>query len=121
MDSTSSLPIQIGKGERLTSPLGGLPPLILTPHPGEFRRLFPHLSAPHPAEAAQQAASQSGALVVLKGARVVIARPDGSLAINPESTPALARGGVWGCPNRAYGGVGGDCSLSEAGDRSSSP
>ena len=96
-------------------------PLILTPHPGEFRRLFPHLSAPHPAEAAQQAASQSGALVVLKGARVVIARPDGSLAINPESTPALARGGVWGCPNRAYGGVGGDCSLSEAGDRSSSP
>ncbi|MCC5898140.1 MAG: NAD(P)H-hydrate dehydratase [Phormidium sp. BM_Day4_Bin.17] len=73
--------------------LGRSSPLILTPHPGEFRRLFPQLSSPHPGEAAQQAAQQSGALVVLKGARVVIASPDGSLTINPESTPALARGG----------------------------
>lgn len=68
-------------------------PLILTPHPGEFRRLFPHLSQPSAVEAAQQAAEQSGTIVVLKGARVAIATPDGQVQINPESTPALARGG----------------------------
>ncbi|KPQ38209.1 MAG: NAD(P)H-hydrate epimerase NnrE [Phormidium sp. OSCR] len=68
-------------------------PLILTPHPGEFRRLFPNLSQPFPPDAAQQAASQSGAIIVLKGARVAIATPEGQVQINPHSTPALARGG----------------------------
>jgi NAD(P)H-hydrate epimerase len=68
-------------------------PLILTPHPGEFRRLFPNLSQPSPPEAAQQAAKQSGAILVLKGARVAIATPEGQVHMNPHSTPALARGG----------------------------
>jgi len=68
---------------------------VLTPHTGEFKRLFPDV--PEPAsdrvQAAQQAAAQSGAVVLLKGARTVIANPHGIVWINPESTPALARGG----------------------------
>ncbi len=66
---------------------------ILTPHLGEFRRLFPHLPLVDRMEAAQKAAAQSGAVVVLKGARTVIAAPSGECWVNPESTPALARGG----------------------------
>jgi NAD(P)H-hydrate epimerase len=44
-------------------------------------------------EAAQAAAQQSGAVVLLKGACTAIAHPKGSLWYVPESTPALARGG----------------------------
>jgi NAD(P)H-hydrate epimerase len=66
---------------------------ILTPHLGEFRRLFPHLQNPDRITLTQQAAAESGAIVLLKGARVTIAHPDGTTWINPDSTPALARGG----------------------------
>ncbi len=66
---------------------------ILTPHLGEFRRLFPGIPLQDRIEAAQRAATQSGAVVVLKGARTVIASPTGECWVNPESTPALARGG----------------------------
>lgn len=70
-------------------------PTILTPHPGEFRRLFPDLSAnlSHRISACQSAAQESGAIVVLKGPAVAIAQPNGNIYINPASTPALARGG----------------------------
>jgi NAD(P)H-hydrate epimerase len=44
-------------------------------------------------EVVRTAARQSGAVVLLKGARTAIASPDGHVWINPESTPALARGG----------------------------
>ncbi|MCH9055844.1 NAD(P)H-hydrate dehydratase [Synechococcus sp. PCC 6716] len=69
-------------------------PLVLTPHLGEFRRLFPDLSAEGDRlEQVQAAAAHSNCLVVLKGARTAIATPAGNLWINPASTPALARGG----------------------------
>jgi ADP-dependent NAD(P)H-hydrate dehydratase / NAD(P)H-hydrate epimerase len=68
-------------------------PTILTPHPGEFKRLFPGLLEGDRILAVQQAARQSGAVVLLKGARTAIADPSGSVWIIPESTPALARGG----------------------------
>ncbi|WP_420805850.1 ADP-dependent NAD(P)H-hydrate dehydratase [Neosynechococcus sphagnicola] len=42
---------------------------------------------------AQEAARRLQAVVLLKGARVAIAQPNGIVAINPKSTPALARGG----------------------------
>lgn len=64
---------------------------ILTPHPGEFRRLFPDL--PDRLDVAQTAASLTGSTIVLKRARSAIASPDSPLWINPISTPALARGG----------------------------
>ncbi len=70
-------------------------PTILTPHLGEFRRLFPDIAeSTHDRIAlVQAAATQSGAIVLLKGARTAIANPAGLVWLNPESTPALARGG----------------------------
>lgn len=70
-------------------------PTILTPHTGEFKRLFP--DAPDPMKdrlsAVLSAAQASGATVLLKGSRTAIADASGSVWIVPESTPALARGG----------------------------
>ena len=68
-------------------------PTVLTPHTGEFKRLFPELAEMEPLTAVSAAAKQTGAVVLLKGARTAIANPQGSVWINPESTPALARGG----------------------------
>ncbi|PMB47964.1 bifunctional ADP-dependent NAD(P)H-hydrate dehydratase/NAD(P)H-hydrate epimerase [Fischerella thermalis CCMEE 5205] len=68
---------------------------VLTPHTGEFQRLFPDFpDAKHNRiEAVREAAAQSGAIVLLKGARTAIANSQGAVWIVPESTPALARGG----------------------------
>ena len=67
-------------------------PTILTPHLGEFRRLFPTIQADLPGDLALKAAQASGAIVLLKGPRSAIG--DGQkLWLNPVSTPALARGG----------------------------
>jgi ADP-dependent NAD(P)H-hydrate dehydratase / NAD(P)H-hydrate epimerase len=66
---------------------------VLTPHLGEFRRLFPDLSETCRVTLVQKAAQRSGAIVLLKGARVAIANPNSEVRLNPESTPALARGG----------------------------
>ncbi|WP_421659188.1 NAD(P)H-hydrate dehydratase [Leptothermofonsia sp. ETS-13] len=70
-------------------------PTVLTPHLGEFRRLFPELGAAMDCRvtAARAAAAQSRAVVLLKGARIAIADSTGVVRINPNSTPALARGG----------------------------
>ncbi len=68
---------------------------VLTPHAGEFQRLFPDPgdAKKDRVKAVREAAAQSGAVVLLKGARTAIANPQGAMWINPESTPALARGG----------------------------
>lgn len=68
---------------------------VLTPHLGEFRRLFPNYSNPaeNRPQAARRVAQESGAIVLFKGARTAIADSDGSLWLIPNSTPALARGG----------------------------
>lgn len=69
-------------------------PTILTPHWGEFKRLFPEAAAlSDRLDAVRTAAQQSQAMILLKGARTAIAHPQGQLWVNPESTPALARGG----------------------------
>lgn len=66
---------------------------VLTPHAGEFRRLFPQWADALPMQAAQQAAQYSGTVMVMKGACTTIAAPNGQTWVNTESTPALARGG----------------------------
>lgn len=89
-------------GLNILADLGTIAPLkarstatLLTPHQGEFKRLFPNLMASQPCRvtATQAAAAQTNATVLLKGARVIIAAPDKQVWINPASTPALARGG----------------------------
>ncbi len=68
---------------------------VITPHAGEFQRLFPDLpdAKTDRVKVVREAATQSGAVVLLKGARTAISNPQGVVWINPESTPALARGG----------------------------
>jgi NAD(P)H-hydrate epimerase len=81
-----------GELESLRSPA----PRILTPHPGEAARLLACDSAAVQADragAARELAGRSRAVVVLKGARTVVASPDGDLSINPSGGPGLAAGG----------------------------
>jgi NAD(P)H-hydrate epimerase len=68
---------------------------VITPHTGEFVRLFPDKEyvKQDKIKAVQAAAAQTGAIVLLKGARTAIANSTGKVWINPTSTPALARGG----------------------------
>jgi NAD(P)H-hydrate epimerase len=68
-------------------------PTILTPHFGEFRRLFPGIPTDDRLLAIQQAARASQAIVLLKGARTLIADAQGNLRCNTSGTPGLARGG----------------------------
>ena len=69
---------------------------IFTPHLGEFKRLFPNLTANeflNRLEIAQQASQISKAIILLKGARTIITSPQGKTWLIAESTPALAKGG----------------------------
>jgi len=75
--------------------LEALPPgSILTPHPGEFRRLFGEQSnTPDRWKAQRDAARKYQIVIVLKGGHTSIALPDGKLWLNGSGNPGMATGG----------------------------
>jgi NAD(P)H-hydrate epimerase len=68
---------------------------ILTPHPGEFERLFgPTANSQERMEKASALAQNYDFFVVLKGANTLIATPDGKMYFNSTGNPGMASGGM---------------------------
>lgn len=76
--------------EKLFSAING--EVVLTPHSGEFKRLFPKLNKDKLTNV-QEAAQLSGATIVLKGSDTIIVAPDGRTIINSNASAYLATAG----------------------------
>ena len=83
-DDTATLFTSIVKHKR---------PVVLTPHLGEFGRVFDAPPTDNREHAVLAAARESGAIVVLKGAETLIADPQGNLVCNHHASPYLATAG----------------------------
>ncbi|MFH1177718.1 MAG: NAD(P)H-hydrate dehydratase [Acidobacteriota bacterium] len=89
-----ALTLLAGRLGALASREGGT---VLTPHPGELGRLLGWPTERVVGDrlaAARAAAAASGAVVLAKGARTIIAGPEGTVMVNPTGTSGLASGGA---------------------------
>jgi hydroxyethylthiazole kinase-like uncharacterized protein yjeF len=66
---------------------------VLTPHEGEFARLFPFLDGTR-VEKVRKAVQLTGAVILLKGPETIICSPDGDMIVNDHATPWLATAGA---------------------------
>lgn len=85
------------RAARATDALRRDAPVVVTPHPGEMARLVGVPTAEvqrRRLETARAFAIETGAVVVLKGHRTVVARPDGAACVNPTGNPGMATGGT---------------------------
>ncbi|SRR5579884_607631 len=72
-------------------------PVVITPHPGEMARLLGRSAADVQRDRlsiAREAARAFGVVTLLKGARTIVAAPDGHAAVVPTGNPAMATGGM---------------------------
>src|SRR5438552_3590565 len=72
-------------------------PTVVTPHPGEMARLVSSSASEvqrRRLETARALAMETGAVVLLKGQRTIVARADGRAAVNPTGNPGMATGGT---------------------------
>jgi NAD(P)H-hydrate epimerase len=83
-------------------------PRVLTPHPGEMARLIGRAAAEVQADrigVAKRTAREWNAVLVLKGARTVVASPDGRAFVNPTGNPGMASGGAGDVLTGIIGGL----------------
>ena len=81
-------------------------PVVLTPHEGEFEKIFPgSLERDGRIEAARKAAAEAGCTVLLKGPATIIASADGRIAINSHAPPSLATAGSGDVLSGLIGGL----------------
>jgi len=83
-------------------------PTVVTPHPGEMARLLGCSTGDVQTDrlhAARRFAAEHGVITVLKGARTVIATPDGRTAISPTGNPGMASGGMGDVLSGIVGGL----------------
>lgn len=76
---------------------GARAPVVITPHPGELARLLgvsPSEVQRARLEVARSTARLIGAVTLLKGARTVVASPEGRVVVNPTGNPGMASGGM---------------------------
>jgi len=92
-DFYSNLPVVLDADALANMPKKLAPNYILTPHEGEFELAFPNIKGSRE-ERAQHAAQVLNAHVVLKGAKTIIAAPDGRCVINKNASPSLATAGT---------------------------
>jgi NAD(P)H-hydrate epimerase len=100
---TSPVPVVID-ADGLNSLIGGLGclkdlkvPVVMTPHPGEMARLVGTTPSQVQQERIREArnfATTHKVYLVLKGARTVVAHPDGTVFVNPTGNPGMASGGM---------------------------